>query len=68
EHFENIVGANATRDLEKLIDYVEEGSMEIYEALNRIKSVVDAVQSATSIQSLAGLNTSTDLALITSVQ
>lgn len=66
EHFENIVGVNSTRDLEKLMDYVEEGRMSIYEAINRIKNAIDAVQTIFDAQSFTGLNINIDLALTSS--
>ncbi len=66
EHFENIVGVNATRDLEKLIDYVEEGRLVIYEALDRIKSAIDTIQTMFDTKPLISLNINIDLALTTS--
>jgi len=63
KYFDGVVGVNATRDLEKLIDYVEEGHIDMYNAFNRIKDVIDAIQSIFDIQSPVSSNISVDLAI-----
>mgnify|MGYP000405390447 CR=1 FL=1 len=61
--YDGVVGVNATRDLEKLIDYVEEGQIDIHNAFSRIKDVIDAIQTIFDIQSQASSNISVDLAI-----